>query len=144
VSEFSISTNIEEMDFELIYSFISESYWAKGIPRQVMQQAMQNSLCFALFDSQGRQIGFARMITDKATFAYLADVFIVQAFRGQGLSKKLMSYICAYPELQGLRRIMLATQDAHELYRQYGFLPVIDAKPLMQIHKPDIYKNNGK
>jgi N-acetylglutamate synthase-like GNAT family acetyltransferase len=129
------------MDFEVIYYHISTSYWARNIPREVMQKAIANSLCFCVLTDDGQCVGFARTITDKATFAYLADVFIVPEYRGLGLSKKMLRAIKDHPELQGLRRFMLATRDAHELYRQFEFSPVAEPISLMQIVKPNIYSS---
>lgn len=138
---YRISTDINEMDFDVIYQFISTSYWAHGIPKATMRKAIENAFCFAIFDSDNNQIGFARLITDRATFAYLADVFIIEAHRNKGLSKQLVSEIIDHPELQGLRRIMLATRDAHGLYQQFGFEPINAPEMLMQIHRPNVYKN---
>ncbi|GGF80727.1 GNAT family N-acetyltransferase [Alteromonas lipolytica] len=128
------------MDFQTIYDFIRTSYWAQNIPDTTLIKALQNSVCFAALTAAGETVGFARVITDKATFGYLADVFVLEAFRGQGISRLLMDAVVAHPELQGLRRFMLATWDAHGLYKKYGFTPVEDASPLMQIWHPDIYK----
>lgn len=141
---YRISTDIKEMDFDLVYEFISTSYWAQGIPKDTMRKAIENAFCFAIFDSNNSQVGFARLITDKATFAYLADVFIVEEHRKKGLSKQLVSEIIGHPELQGLRRIMLATRDAHSLYQQFGFEPINAPEMLMQIHRPNIYKDSAK
>ncbi len=138
---YRISTETREMDFDVIYTFISTSYWAKGIPKATMKKAIENAFCFALFDFENNQVGFARLITDKATFAYLADVFILEDHRQKGLSKWLISEIIDHPQLQGLRRMMLATKDAHGLYQQFGFEPLNSPEMLMQIHKPDAYKN---
>ncbi|MFD2167388.1 GNAT family N-acetyltransferase [Thalassotalea euphylliae] len=138
---YRVTTDKALMNFDVIYGFISQSYWAKGIPVDTMKKAFDHSLCFAVLDEKGNQVGFARMITDYATFAYLADVFILETHRGEGLSKKLMTAIHEYPELQGLRRIMLATFDAHGLYEQFGYKPVDgeEAKSLMQIRDADVY-----
>jgi GNAT superfamily N-acetyltransferase len=140
--EFTITTDKKKMDIEVIHQFISQSYWAKGIPIATMQKAIEGSLCFGVFHGE-RQVGFARVVTDKATFAYLADVFIIEEYRGKGLSKWLMEIIIGQPELQGLRRFLLATRDAHGLYRQFGFKDMVSAENLMQIHNPDIYKMEG-
>lgn len=137
---FAITTETSFFNVEFIHAFLSKSYWAENIPLETVQRSIDNSLCFGVFHS-GRQIGFARVITDKATFAYLADVFIDEAYRGQGLSKWLMEVIMAHPDLQGLRRMMLATRDAHGLYAQFGFSELTFPERWMQIHKPDIYKN---
>lgn len=137
---YSITTDTTFFNLEYIHNFLSHSYWAEGIPIETVQQSIENSLCFGVFHL-GKQIGFARMITDKATFAYLADVFIDEAYRGKGLSKWLMEEIMNHPDLQGLRRMLLATRDAHSLYAQYGFVPLTFVDRWMQIHRPDIYKS---
>jgi GNAT superfamily N-acetyltransferase len=136
---FAITTETSFFNVEFIHSFLSKSYWAEDIPIETVQQSIDNSLCFGVFHS-GRQIGFARVISDKTTFAYLADVFIDEAYRGQGLSKWLMEEIMAHEDLQGLRRFMLATRDAHGLYAQFGFSELTFPERWMQIHKPGIYK----
>jgi GNAT superfamily N-acetyltransferase len=123
---YSISTDPARIDFEVVYGFISRSYWAENIPRETMAKAIAHSLCFSLFVSdvepgQARQIGFARVVTDRSTYAYLADVFILEGDRGNGLGTWFMSEVFAHPDLQGLRRFQLATRDAHGLYRKFGF-----------------------
>ncbi|MCO7187877.1 MULTISPECIES: GNAT family N-acetyltransferase [unclassified Pseudoalteromonas] len=140
MSAYTISTDPTRLNFDVIYHFISDSYWAKNIPRDVMARAIDNSLCFGAYSEAGEQVGFARLITDKATFAYLADVFILEQHRGQGVSKMLVEAVMKHPELQGLRRIMLATKDAHGLYAQFGFETPDDPSILMQICQPDIYQ----
>ena len=139
---FLISTDPAKLNADVIYHYLSEeSYWAKGIPREVVEKSITNSLCFGLYNNS-EQIGFARLVTDKATFAYLADVFVLPAFRGQGLSKWMMQTIHAHPELQHLRRWWLGTKDAHGLYEQFGWTRITDdvAKRFMQKHNPDVYK----
>ena len=143
---FFISTEKEKFDIDLIHSFLTRSYWAEGISKEIIKQSIEGALCFAVFENDkqampaGRQVGFARMITDKATFAYLADVFIIEEYRGLGLSKWLMEVIMSHPDLQGLRRIMLATRDAHGLYEKFGFTPLNNVDRWMHIHNPEIYK----
>ena len=111
----------DRVDVELVHRWLSEeSYWAKGITRERCERAIENSIPFSAFDGE-RQIGFALVITDRATFAYLADVFVLEEYRGRGVSKQIMAAIDAHPELQGLRRWMLVTRDAHGLYEQFGF-----------------------
>ena len=134
-----ITTDKALFDFDVIYGYISQSYWAKGIPRKVMRAAIENSLCFGVFEDD-KQVGFARVITDSATFAYLADVFILSDYQGRGLSKELMTKIIEHPQLQGLRRMMLATADAHGLYTKFGFSPVTNPSILMENWQPDIYE----
>ncbi len=139
VSGYSISSNPKEMDLSVIHSYLSSSYWAKGIPLQVMEKAVNNSLCFGVFTSTGEQVAFARMITDYATSAYLADVFVLEKHRGKGISKWLVKTIIEYPDLQGLRRMLLATSDAHGLYQQFGFTPLNSPELFMELHQPDVY-----
>jgi GNAT superfamily N-acetyltransferase len=139
-NNFTISTARDLLDNQLIQEFLAnESYWAKGIPLSVVEKCIENSLCFGVYDQEGKQVGFARVVTDYATYAYIADVFILEAYRGQGLSKWLMECIMAYPELQGLRRWNLATRDAHELYARYGFTPLRFPERWMEILNPDVY-----
>ena|SRR5919206_953875 len=136
---FIISTDKTKLDIPFIHHFLTSSYWAEGIPVEVVQKSIEGSLCFGIYKGM-QQVGFARVITDEATFAYLADVFIAPDFRKKGLSKWLMQIIMAYPSLQGLRRIMLATRDAHGLYQQFGFTNINNPEPWMQKHNPEIYK----
>ncbi len=139
-SAVSITNHLHEMDFQTIHEFIRNSYWAKNIPVATLYKALENSLCFAALDAQQNTLGFARMVTDKATFGYLSDVFVLPEWRGRGVSREILDAVVAHPDLQGLRRFMLATRDAHGLYTKYGFSPVEDASPLMQIWQPDIYQ----
>lgn len=143
-SGYLISTDHTKLDIGVIHQYLSEeSYWAKHIPLEVVKRSIDNSLCFGLYH-QDTQIGFARLVTDKATFAYLADVFIIELYRGKGLSKWLVQTIHAYPEVQGLRRWMLGTRDAHGLYAQFGWKPIPEEllHRFMQFHDPDVYKPN--
>jgi GNAT superfamily N-acetyltransferase len=139
---YSISTDISKLDVNIIHKYLSEeSYWATGVPKNVIEKAILNSVCFGLY-CDAEQIGFARLVTDKATFAYLADVFILPAFRGRGLSKWLMRTIQAHPEFQNLRRWILTTKDAHSLYEQCGWTRVPEdyMYRFMMRHNPDVYK----
>jgi N-acetylglutamate synthase-like GNAT family acetyltransferase len=138
---YRITTDKDEFDFKVIHEFIGKSYWAEGIPEKTLIRAINNSLCFAIFSSAGEQIGFARMVTDKATFGYLADVFIIDAHRGKGLSIWLIREILSHPDLQGLRRINLATRDAHDLYKKFGFQELSSPDRIMEILNADVYKN---
>ncbi len=146
MENFYVSSDPAELDIDFIHRFLTRSYWSEGISREIVEKAIRNSLCFGVFvdgkqaGHASRQAGFARMVTDKATFAYLADVFIHEDFRGRGLSKLLMKMIMAHPDLQGLRRIILATRDAHGLYAQVGFTPLNNPERWMQVHQPDVYK----
>jgi GNAT superfamily N-acetyltransferase len=136
---YSISDDKEKLDVPFIHQFLSRSYWAENIPVATVQQSIDGSICFGVYDNNS-QVGFARVITDKATFAYLADVFIDEKHRGHGLSKWLMSVIMQYPDVQGLRRFMLATRDAHGLYAQFGFTPLTNTDRWMQVHNADVYR----
>lgn len=141
---FKISTNFEDLDINLVYSFISNSYWAKNIPFEVFERSLKNSLVFGAYGSNDEQAGFARVITDKATFAYLSDVFVLENYRGLGISKLLMEAICQHGELQGLRRFMLATSDAHGLYAKFSFESVANPEILMQVWQPSVYEQTCK
>ncbi len=133
---FTISTDNNLLDFDVIYNYLDkDSYWSQGIPPEKLKTAIQNSLCFGIY-KDGKQVGFARIITDKATFAYLCDVFVLPKFRRLGLSKWMMQTIMNYPELQGLRRWLLATLDAHGLYTQFGFTPLTNTERWMGIFTP--------
>jgi len=136
---YQVSSNKSRLNIELIHEFISGTYWAKEIPIEIMRRAIQNSLCFGVYNEQGEQVGFARVISDFATFGYLADVFILQAHRGRGLSKILLTEIMAHPDLQNLRRFCLATADAHTLYQQFGFSALTAPETMMEIRVADIY-----
>jgi GNAT superfamily N-acetyltransferase len=141
---FIISTNRSLLDIAVVHHYLSiESYWAKNIPLATVKTSINNSLCFGVYDA-GEQIGFARLVTDMATFAYLADVFIVEAYRGRGLSKWLIQIIQAHPELQNLRRWMLGTKDAHGLYVQFGWQGLSEevSKRFMQRHNPNVYNKD--
>jgi len=139
---YEISTDRSRLDVGLIHDFLRSSYWAQGIPRAVVERSIQHSLCFGAFLG-GRQVGFARVISDFASFAYVADVFVVPEHRGRGISKLLMRAIIEHPDLQGLRRILLATRDAHGLYAQFGFEPLTHPEHFMTLHKPDVYRDGN-
>lgn len=135
----TISTDKKQLDVTYIHSYLSnDSYWAKNIPLEVVLRSIEGSTCFGVYEGN-KQIGFARVITDHATFAYLADVFVDPAYRGKGISKQLMRYIMDYAPLQGLRRMMLATLDAHGLYAQFGFKPLEQPERMMGIKFFDAY-----
>lgn len=134
-----LSTDAAEMDVDAIHAYLSgESYWARGIPRDTVARAVRNSLCFGVFHGDA-QVAFARVVTDRATFAYLADVYVLAAYRGQGISKRMMQAVDAHPELQGLRRWSLVTKDAHGLYARFGFRPVDRPERHMERTDPDVY-----
>jgi GNAT superfamily N-acetyltransferase len=136
--DYTISTNPQLLDFDVIQRFLSQSYWAAGVPMEIVRRSIAHSLPFGLYRGT-EQLGFARVITDYATFAYLADVFVLDSHRGRGLSKWLMEAIVSHPDLQRLRRWMLATRDAHELYRKYGFSELKQPDRWMERHDPDVY-----
>jgi len=142
--DFTVVTSLDEMDLPLVHQFISHSYWSKGIPKKTFLKALNHSLCFGLLSGKGKQVGFARMITDKATFAYLADVFILEQYRSKGLSKILMKEILNHADLQGLRRMVLATRDAHSLYQQFGFEALAAPEIFMELWTPNIYQQANK
>lgn len=137
---FKVSTKLEDLDIDLVYSCISNSSWAKNIPFDVFAKSLKHSLVFGAYGEKNEQVGFARVITDKATFAYLSDVFVLEDYRGLGISKLIMETISHHQELQGLRRFMLATSDAHGLYAQFGFQSVANPEILMQIWQPTVYE----
>jgi GNAT superfamily N-acetyltransferase len=135
-----ISSDPADIDFALVHAFLSrEAYWCRGVPAATLRKAIANSLCFSAFAGDGTQVGFARVVTDRATFAYLCDVFVVPAARGAGVGKALMDAVVAHPDLQGLRRFSLATADAHGLYARYGFTALADASRFMEIYRPGVY-----
>lgn len=136
--QYLVSTDRARVDFDVVHAYLRSSYWAKGMPRDVLERAIANSLVFGAYANDG-QVGFARVITDCATYAYLSDVFILEAYRGRGLSKWLMECILAHPDLQGLRRFALFTRDASELYSRYGFGPARSRSVYMERWTPDVY-----
>lgn len=138
---YQISTDKSLLDFEVIHNFLKTSYWSENIPMEIVRSAAQHSLAFGIY-LENHQVGYARIISDFTTFAYLADVFVLESERNKGLSKWLMECVMSIPELQGLRRWSLATRDAHGLYAQFGFSPLKTPESFMEIARPDIYKNN--
>ena len=139
VNTYDISADPGRLQPDAIHAYLVRSYWSPGVPRAVVDRAIANSLCFGIYAAD-TQVGFARVVTDKATFAYLADVYVLEEHRGQGLSKRLVSAIQAHPDLQGLRRFMLATADAHGLYAQFGFKALAAPDRMMEIRNPDAYR----
>jgi GNAT superfamily N-acetyltransferase len=137
---FVVSTDPSRLDLAVIHDFLARaSYWARHVPLSVVQKSLDNSLCFGVYDGD-RQIGFARVVTDRAVIAYLADVFILEEYRDRGLGKWLIRCIVEHPELQGLRRWMLATHNAHGLYAQVGFSPLSHPEWFMEIFRPNPYE----
>lgn len=135
---YRLSADAHEMDVAAIHAYLTESYWAQGIPREVVAKAIAGSLCFGIFKGE-EQVAFARVVSDRATFAWLGDVYVLEHHRGRGLAAWLMEAVVAHPQLQGLRRFMLATRDAHGLYEKFGFAPVARPEIFMAIHRPEIY-----
>jgi GNAT superfamily N-acetyltransferase len=135
---YQVSTNPDRLQVDVIHSFLAGTYWAPGIPREVVVRCIAGSLPFGLYHG-AQQVGFARVISDLATFAYLADVFVLESHRGRGLARWMMECILQTPELQGLRRWLLVTRDAHALYRAVGFVPASHPENVMEIVRRDIY-----
>ncbi|HEY8936146.1 MAG TPA: GNAT family N-acetyltransferase [Cyclobacteriaceae bacterium] len=140
LNEFLYSTDKAKLDILYIHEFLKKSYWAKEIPEAVMKISIENSLCVGIYHSN-QQVGFARLITDYATFAYLGDVFVDEKYRGRGASKGLMQFILSFEFINGLRRIMLVTRDAQGLYNQFGFRLLQRPERYMEIHHQDVYLN---
>jgi GNAT superfamily N-acetyltransferase len=134
-----VTTDRSRLDLDMIHGFLTTSYWARGIPREIVARSMERSLCFGAFD-EGRQVGFARVISDRATFAYICDVFALESHRGNGIGRSLMAAIMSHPELEGLRRWTLFTRDAHGLYRQFGFGAPGHPERLMEVVDSDPYR----
>ncbi len=152
IDEYEVSADKQRLNLTTIHDYLSRSYWSPNIPRAVVKRAIEGSLCFGVYrkssssatrdrtNHESEQVGFARVISDCATFAYLSDVFILEPHRGKGLSKRLMQVITQYPSLQGLRRFMLATKDAHSLYQQFGFTALTHPATMMEILRADVYQ----
>jgi GNAT superfamily N-acetyltransferase len=138
--EFLLSTNRSLLDLSLIHSFLTNCYWAKGISREVVARSIANSLCFGIYNQNGPQVGFARVVSDFATVAYVGDVFVLESHRGRGLGRWMMECIMQHPALQGLRRWILLTRDAHALYSRFGFSPLAKPERYMELHNPDVYE----
>jgi GNAT superfamily N-acetyltransferase len=139
-ARYLVTTDPRRFDVDRVWRWLRGTEWAAGIPRALVDRAIRGALCFAILDDLDRQLGFARVITDRATFAYVADVFVDEAARGRGLAKRLMRAIVGHPELRGLRRWMLATRDAHGLYAKVGFRPMAHPEWFMEIHRPGLYQ----
>jgi len=140
LGEFVISTSRERLSLDVVHSFLTNCYWAKGIPREIVARSIEHSLCFGIYEGSGAQVGFARVVSDFATVAYLGDVFVLESHRGRGLSKWLMQCVMQHPALQHLRRWILLTRDAHGLYSQFDFTLVSAPERYMELHQPEIYK----
>ena len=138
---FTVSTDPARLDLDAVHAFLTTAYWCEGIPRETLARALSHSLCFGLYAGP-RQTGLARVISDFTTYAYLCDVYVLPELRGKGLGRWLMECVMAHPDLQGLRRWMLSTRDAHGLYREFGFEPA-DAAIIMQRVDPEAHKREG-
>jgi GNAT superfamily N-acetyltransferase len=149
-ADFLISTDRKLLSLDVVHDFLTNCYWAKGISRDVVARSIEHSLCFGIYDQPPRpakearheapeQVGFARVVSDFATVAYLGDVFVLESHRGRGLSKWLMECITQHPALQNLRRWILLTRDAHGLYSQFGFTPLKAPERYMELHRPHVY-----
>ena len=136
--QYWITTDPKKLDLDAIHEFLSRSFWAEGIPKETMAKAVANSLCFGLFDGDA-QVGFARVVTDRATYAYLCDVYVLETHRGRDLGKWLIETVMAHPDLQGLRRFQLVTRDAHGLYSRHGFDTPVNPDRHMEIFKHGMY-----
>lgn len=137
--EYRITTDPSSIDLKAVHAYLAGAYWSEEIPQDIVARAIESSLCFSLLDGD-RQIGFARVVTDRATFAYLCDVYVLEEYRGKGLGKWLIGEVMSHPDLQGLRRFVLLTRDAHGLYSQFGFTPLGNPNSYMEIARPGIYK----
>lgn len=141
---YEISTDQSRLDIDAMHAYLTCSYWSPGIPRDTVERAARHSLCFGVYErAGGKQIGLARVVTDHATFAYLCDVYVLEEHRGHGLGKRLIEAVMAHPALTGARRAMLGTRDAHGLYARHGFSAPPADGVLMQILRPDMYRNSG-
>jgi len=137
--EYRISTDPVRLDVAAIQAYLTRSYWAQGIPLETVERALRNSLCFGLYHREV-QVGLARIISDYATFAYLCDVYVLEDYRGKGLGKWLLDYVMLHPQLQNLRRFSLATRDAHDLYRRFGFQSLARPERVMEIRNDGVYQ----
>jgi GNAT superfamily N-acetyltransferase len=142
--EFLISTDRQRLNLDVIHGFLTNCYWAKGIPREIVARSIEHALCFGIYDGGGAQVGFARVISDFATIAYIGDVFVLETHRGRGFGKWLMENITRHPALQNLRRWILTTRDAHRLYSQFGFSPVKAPERFMELHRPNVYETDSQ
>lgn len=140
--EFTISIDKARLDVDRIHAWLSSTYWAEGIPREIVERSIEHSFVFGIYTGQ-KQVGIARVVSDFATFAYIGDVYIDEQYRGHGLGKWLIETIVTYPELQDLRNWHLATRDAHGLYERFGFKTLDDPRRIMRRHDPDVYKRQS-
>ena len=143
MNELELSFDPSRFDLAAIHAFLASSYWSPGIPRQVLERAIAGSLCIGAL-RRGEQVGFGRLVTDRATFAYLADVYVLPEHRGQGVARAMLEALLAHPEVQGLRRVMLATRDAHALYAKFGFKALSAPDRFMELHQPQAYLSQAR
>lgn len=146
-TQYVINSDKSWIDLDVVHNFLRNCHWAKGISRELVEKSIHNSLCFGVYEvSEGisKQIGFARVISDFATFAYLSDVFVLESHRGNDLAKQLLTEIMKHPELQGLRRWMLVTTNAHGLYEQFGFSTPLYPEKIMEIFVPNLYEKEAE
>jgi len=139
MSDITLSLDPARLDIPAIQAFLTGTYWSPGVPVDVVARAVANSVCVGAFDGTA-QVGFARLVTDRATFAYLADVYVLEPYRGAGLARRMLDALFAEVNVKQLRRMMLATRDAHALYAQYGFTPLGAPERLMELHRPNVYR----
>jgi GNAT superfamily N-acetyltransferase len=139
-----LSTDPAALNMDFVHRALARSYWSPGVPRAVVEKAAANSLVFGLYRADGAQVGYARLVTDMATFAYLADVIVTEAERGKGLGRWMNECIVSHPDLRGLRRWMLATRDAHRLYRRVGWSPLKAPERFMERHFPDVHRKTAE
>jgi GNAT superfamily N-acetyltransferase len=142
-SSFRVTCDLHHLNRDFVATFLANTYWAQNIPRDVVEKSLEGSICFSLLEGD-RQIGFARVVSDKATFAYLCDVFVIPECRSKGLGTWLVECVMSHPDLQGLRRWLLVTRDAHEIYKKYGFTALARPEGVMEIHNPEIYSSGGR
>jgi GNAT superfamily N-acetyltransferase len=142
IGSFLFSTDKAKLNIPYIHQYLSQqSYWAKNVPLEIVQESIRHAVAIGIYDTDqnSKQVGFARVVTDHATFGYLGDVFVDEAYRGRGLSKELMNFIMAWDEVKMFRRFILATKDAHTLYEKFGFRPLKAPEKFMEVHQPDLY-----
>ena len=138
-----ISLDRTRLQLDVIHGFLTESYWSKGISKELVARAIEGSLCVGAYGPDGRQVGFARLVTDRATFGYLADVFVLPEHRGKGLSTAMVEALLELPEVQGMRRLVLVTRDAHGVYAKLGFTPLANPQGYMELHRRDVYASGS-
>jgi ribosomal protein S18 acetylase RimI-like enzyme len=139
---YSVTADRRRMDVDAVHGFLARSFWARGISKDLVAKSIAHSLCFGLFDGQA-QIGFARVVTDSSTYAYLCDVYVLEQYRGQGLGKWMIEFVMAHPDVQGLRRFQLVTRDAHGLYRRFGFQTPANPDRYMEIFRSGMYSTDS-